>query len=107
MTKRRHTDEEVISILKEKESGITITELCDRHNICRATIYKWRLKFGGLDTHAVRRLRALEEENVRLRKLLAEAKLDIAVLNDIIKIAYQVAAGHFFNSEGDTKSHSQ
>ena len=75
--------EQIIAILKEQEAGMATAEVCRRHGISSATFYKWKSKFGGLDVSEARRLRSLEEENVRLQKLLAEAMLDNAVLKNL------------------------
>ena len=69
--------------MKEQEAGIPMAEVCRRHGISSATFYKWKSKFGGLEVSEARRLRSLEEENSRLKKLLAEAMLDNAVLKDL------------------------
>jgi putative transposase len=69
--------------LKEQEAGAVTADVCRRHGISEATFYKWKAKFGGLEVSEAKRLRALEEENGKLKKLLAEAMLDIAVLKDI------------------------
>ena len=79
----RFSDEQIIGILKEQEPGAVTADLCRRHGISEATFYKWKAKFGGLEVSEAKRLRALEEENGKLKKLLAEAMLDIAVLKDI------------------------
>ncbi len=83
--KKRFSDEQFISILREVDAGVFAQELCRKHAISDATFYTWRKKFGGMDIPEVKRLKSLEEENVRLRKLLAEAMLD--------KEALQVALG--------------
>jgi putative transposase len=69
--------------LKEQESGAVTADVCRRHGISEATFYKWKAKFGGLEVSEAKRLRTLEDENAKLKKLLAEAMLDIAVLKDI------------------------
>ena len=79
----RFSDEQIIGILKEQEPGAVTADLCRRHGISEATFYKWKAKFGGLEVSEAKRLRTLEEENAKLKKLLAEAMLDIAVLKDI------------------------
>jgi len=79
----RFSDEQIIGILKEQESGAVTADVCRRHGISEATFYKWKAKFGGLEVSEAKRLRTLEEENGKLKKLLAEAMLDIAVLKDI------------------------
>ena len=83
MKRSRFSDEQIIGILKEQEAGAATADVCRRHGISGATFYKWKAKFGGLEVTEAKRLRTLEEENAKLRKLLAEAMLDIAVLKDI------------------------
>jgi putative transposase len=83
MKRSRFSDEQIIGVLKEQESGAVTADVCRRHGISEATFYKWKAKFGGLEVTEAKRLRTLEEENAKLKKLLAEAMLDIAVLKDI------------------------
>jgi len=83
MKRSRFSDEQIIGILKEQEAGMVTADVCRRHGISEATFYKWKAKFGGLEVSEAKRLRTLEEENGKLKKLLAEAMLDIAVLKDI------------------------
>jgi len=83
MKRSRFSDEQIIGILKEQESGAVTADVCCRHGISEATFYKWKAKFGGLEVSEAKRLRTLEEENGKPKKLLAEAMLDIAVLKDI------------------------
>jgi putative transposase len=83
MKRSRFSDEQIIRVLKEQEAGATTADVCRRHGISGATFYKWKAKFGGLEVTEAKRLRTLEEENAKLKKLLAEAMLDIAVLKDI------------------------
>ncbi len=83
MKRSRFSDEQIIGILKEQKSGAVTADVCRRHGISEATFYKWKAKFGGLEVSEAKRLRTLEEENGKLKKLLAEAMLDIAVLKDI------------------------
>ena len=83
MKRSRFSDEQIIGILKEQESGAMTADVCRRHRISEATFYKWKAKFGGLEVTEAKRLRTLEEENAKLKKVLAEAMLDIAVLKDI------------------------
>lgn len=83
MKRSRFNEEQIIAILQEQEGGMPTAEVCRRHGISSATFYKWKSKFGGLEVSEARRLRTLEEENTRLKKLLAEAMLDNAVLKDL------------------------
>lgn len=83
MKRSRFSEEQIIGILKEQEAGMPTVEVCRRHGVSPATFYKWKSKFGGMEVSEAKRLRALEEENAKLKKLLAEAMLDIAVLKDI------------------------
>lgn len=79
----RFSEEQIIVILKEHEAGMATAEVCRRHGISPATFYKWKSKYGGLEVSEAKRLRSLEDENAKLKRLLAEAMLDIAVLKDI------------------------
>jgi len=83
MKRSRFSEEQVIAVLKEQEAGMPTAEVCRRHGISSATFYKWKSKFGGLEVSDARRLRTLEQENSRLKKLLAEAMLDNVVLKDL------------------------
>lgn len=84
MRKSRFTEEQVIAILAEQERGVPTAEVCRRHGVSTATFYKWKGKFGGLDVSDARRLKTLESENARLKKLLADTMLDNAVLKDLL-----------------------
>ena len=79
----RFSEEQIIGILREQEAGATTADVCRKHGISEATFYKWKAKFGGLEVSDAKRLKSLEDENGKLKKLLAEAMLDIAVLKDI------------------------
>ena len=84
MKKSRFTEEQIIGILKEHQAGIAVAELCRKHGISDATFYKWRSKYGGMEVSDAKRLKALEEENRKLKKLLAESMLDEATLNEAL-----------------------
>ena len=81
--KKRFTEEQIIGFLREAERGVAIKDLCRRHGFSEASYYLWRSKYGGMDVSDAKRLKALESENARLKKLLAEAMLDNAVLKDV------------------------
>jgi putative transposase len=83
MKRSRFSEEQIIAILREQEGGIRTEEVCRKHGISSATFYKWKAKYGGLEVSDARRLKALDDENRRLKKLLAEAMLDNAMLKDI------------------------
>lgn len=83
MKSSRFSEEQVIAILREQEGGVPTAEVCRRHGISSATFYKWKAKFGGMEVSDARRLKALEEENAKLKRLLAEAMLDNAMLKDV------------------------
>jgi putative transposase len=77
------TEEQIVGILKEHEVGQKTADVCRKHGISSATFYKWKGKYGGLEVSEARRLKSLEDENAKLKKLLAEAMLDNAVLKDL------------------------
>jgi putative transposase len=83
MKRSRFTEEQIIGMLKEHEAGMKTAEVCRKHGISEATFYNYKAKYGGLDVSDARRLKALEEENAKLKKLLAEQMLDNAVLKDL------------------------
>jgi putative transposase len=80
----RFSEEQIIGILREHEAGGKTLDLCRRHGISDATFYKWKAKYGGLEVSEARRLKSLEDENRRLKKLLAESMLDNAALKDLL-----------------------
>lgn len=82
--KKRFREEQIIGILREQEASGKTGDVCRRHGISHATFYKWKSKYGGLGVSEARRLRDLEDENRRLKKLLAEAELDKAILKDVL-----------------------
>ncbi len=81
--KKRFTEEQIIGILKEQEAGERTADVCRRHGISQATFYKYKSKYGGLEVSDARKLRALEDENNKLKKLLAEQMLGNAMLRDV------------------------
>ena len=83
MKSSRFSEEQIIGILREQESGIPTTDICRKHGISSATFYKWKAKYGDLGISDAKRLKALEDENAKLKKLLAETMLDNAILKDI------------------------
>ena len=83
MRRSRFSEEQIIGILREQEAGMATAEVCRKHGISQPTFYAWKAKFGGMSVSDAKRLRQLEAENTRLKKLLAEAMLDNAVLKDI------------------------
>lgn len=84
MKRSRFSEEQIICILKEAEAGMKVADLCRKHGISDVTFYKWRSKYGGLEISEARRLRQLEEENQRLKRLVAEQALDMQVLKEVV-----------------------
>ena len=78
------TEEQFISILKEHEAGVPVSDLCRKHGVSDASIYKWKARFGGMEVSEAKRLRALEDENAKLKRMLAEAMLDNVALKDLL-----------------------
>jgi putative transposase len=83
--RKRHTEEQIIGVLKESETGAKTAELCRRYGISEGTFYKWKAKFGGMEVSDAKRLRSLEDENRRLKQLVADQALDIVVIKDLLK----------------------
>lgn len=84
MKRSRFSDEQIIGILKEHQTGLSAAELCRKYGISDATFYTWRKKYGGMEVSEARRLKALEEENARLKKLLAESMMDVSTLREML-----------------------
>lgn len=84
MKRSRFSDEQIIGILKEHQAGMTAAVLCRKHGISDATFYKWRSKYGGMEVSEAKRLKALEDENRKLKKLLAEQMLDVSTLKEML-----------------------
>jgi len=83
--KKRYSEEQIIGFLKEAEAGESVKELCPRHGFSEASFYAWRSKFGEMDVSDAKRLKALEQENARLKKLLAESMLEIEVTREALR----------------------
>jgi len=84
MRRSRFTEEQIIGILREQEAGVPTGDVCRKHGVSSATFYKWKAKFGGLDVSEAKRLKALEDENARLKRMLADAMLDNVALKDLL-----------------------
>src|SRR3546814_8274324 len=84
MKRARFTEEQIIGVLKEQEAGAKTVDLARRHGVSEATIYNWKAKYGGLEVSEAKRLRALEDENAKLKRLLAEAMMDNAGLKELL-----------------------
>ena len=82
--KKRFTEEQIIQVLKEHASGAKVAELCRRHGISDATLYKWKAKYGGMEVSDAKKLKALESENAKLKRLVADLSLDKVVLQDLL-----------------------
>ena len=84
MRKSRFSDQQIIAVLKEQEAGMSTAEVCRRHGISQPTFYSWKSKFGGLEVSEAKRLKGLEDENRKLKKLLAEQVMDNATLKEML-----------------------
>ncbi len=82
--KSRFSEEQIIGMLKQQETGVPTAEICREHGISQATFYKWKAKFGGMNASEAKRLKQLEDENAKLRKLLAEQMLDVAAMRELL-----------------------
>ena len=85
MKRKRYTEEKIISILKEHEAGASAKDLARRHGVAENSVYRWKAKFGGMEVSEAKRLRELESENSKLKRLLAEAELDKAALKELVE----------------------
>jgi putative transposase len=84
MRRSRFTEKQIISILKEHEAGVPVSDLCRKHGVSDASLYKWKARFGGMEVSEAKRLRALEDENAKLNRMLADAMLDNVALKDLL-----------------------
>ena len=84
MKRKRYSEEQIIKILREQESGCSVDDICRRHEVGKSTFHKWKSKFGGMDVNEAKRLRELEAENAKLKRLLADAMLDNVALKDVL-----------------------
>lgn len=84
MKRARFTEEQIIGVLKEQEAGVKTADLARKHGISEATVYNWKARYGGMEVSEAKRLRQLEEENAKLKKLLAEQMLDAAALRELL-----------------------
>lgn len=84
MKRSRFTEDQIIGMLKEHEAGVPVADLCRKHGVSTASLYKWKAKYGGMDVSEAKKLRALEDENAKLKRLLADAMLDNSALKDLL-----------------------
>ena len=84
MKRSRFTEEQIIGILREQEAGVPVADLCRKHGLSSPTFYKWKAKYGGMDVSEARRLKALEDENAKLKRMRADSMLDNVALKDLL-----------------------
>ena len=84
MKKSRFTDSQILAILKEDEAGVKVPDLCRKHDMSDATFYKWRAKYGGMDSSMMKRMKELEEENRRLKKMYAEERIKAEIVQEAL-----------------------
>ena len=84
MKRSRFTEEQIIGILREQEAGVPVADLCRKHGLSSPTFYQWKAKYGGMDVSEARRLKALEDENAKLKRMLADSMLDNVALKDLL-----------------------
>lgn len=84
MSKKRYTEEQIIRILKEAETGVKTTDLCRKYGVSEGTLYNWKAKYGGMDVSDAKRLKALEEENRKLKRIVADQALDVMAMKELL-----------------------
>ena len=84
MKRKRFSEEQIIGVLREQEAGTKVADLCRKHGVSEATFYNWKAKYGGMDVSDARRLKALEDENAKLKKLLADQMLEASALRELL-----------------------
>jgi putative transposase len=104
MRRGRFTEDQIIGVLREHEAGVKTAELCRKHGISDATFYNWKSKYGGMTVSEAARLRTLEDENRRLKKLLAESMLDVSALKDLLEKTDPVCGSLRCGGEADSRS---
>jgi putative transposase len=85
MKKSRFTESQICTILKEAEGGVSVADVCRKHGVSQASFYKWRSKFGGMDASLIKRMKELEAENQRLKKMYADSQMDCDILREVIE----------------------
>ena len=103
MRRGRFSEDQIIGVLREHEAGVKTAELCRKHGISDATFYNWKAKYGGMTVSEAARLRALEDENRRLKKLLAESMLDVSALKDLLRKTDPVCGALRCGGEADSR----